>query len=312
MVGCCVVIETSDWSPEHRIQLWDTLDEVSRQADALGARIVVVVDSTHARHRAAIAARYPDIHVSQGDAGDGYYANKHRGIVEADSDLVVLTDANCMPQRRWLQVAIDAFDAAGQEVAAVQGGTHFDRDPLSRVWDAVWWARSTWPRGPLDRLYSGNNLAFRRSAYLQHPYDPSWPHHTGSERLVGERMRAAGHRLWFEPEMRVAHNYRARLPVLRGLALVRGYYFVASRSRPATARDRLIRRVGWVLPAALPVALWPRDVANLVRRWRSVGLGRRDAWKLPAYAVVLLVHAMIAAGGAVRALRGLPPYHRPS
>ena len=307
-----MVIETSDWQPEHRIQLWDTLDEVSRQADAAGARVVLVVDVVHAEQHAAIAARYPALRVIRGTEPDGYYANKHAGILEATSDVVVLTDANCMPQPGWLEAAIRAFDAAGPRVAAIQGRTFFDRDVLSRLWDAVWWARSTWPRGPLDRLYSGNNLAFRRAAYLEHPYDPSWPHHTGSERLTGERMRAAGLQLWFEPEMRVAHNYSASPRVLVGLARVRGYYVVASRARPTSARDRAIRRLGWLAPIALPPTMWPRDVGRLLRRWQSVGLARGDAWKLPAYAVVLLIHAMIAAGGAVRALRGLPPYRRPS
>jgi hypothetical protein len=310
--SCSVVVETSDWQPDHRIQLWDVLDEVVRQADAESADVIVVVDAIHAPRRREIEARYPSARVIQGADGDGYYANKHRGLASVRTEFAVLTDANCMPQPGWLAAATRAFAEAEPSLAAVQGRTFFDRDALSRLWDAVWWARSTWPRGPVDRLYSGNNLALRMAAYRQHPYDLSWPHHTGSERLLGERFRAHGYALWLEPAMRVAHNYRASTDVLLGLARVRGYYIVASRSRPSSARDRWIRRLRWALPLALAPTLWPRDVARLLRRWRGVGLAGRDAWKLPGYVVVLLLHAMIAATGAVRALRGRPPYSRPS
>ena len=101
-----------------------------------------------------------------------YYEQKNQAARLAQGDVLVYLDSDCIPQPGWLESLLAAFDRP--DVVACAGVTSIDRDSrYSRLFAYL----SDWPiEDPgteavvLARNGCANNVAFRRTLFLAHPY----------------------------------------------------------------------------------------------------------------------------------------------
>ena len=133
------------------------------------------------------------------------YGLKNAGVRASTAPIVALLDADCQPDRGWLRMVLSAF-RANPDIAAVCGRTFYQGDDLATRVLALLTRSYLDPNERGESEFISNNAAgFRREAFLEHPL----PEKLGSfsSRIQSEAMRRAGLVLWFEPGMRVEHEF---------------------------------------------------------------------------------------------------------
>ena len=279
-----IIVETSNWHPKHQIQLWDTLRALEGQSyprDRL--EILVVLDIAHHSDETQIVGSYPWVHTVLAPAGLTYYELKNFGASRASGDILAMTDADCVPCPVWVEELVRSFAEAGPRPAAVQGRTRFLDRPLARAWEASWWSRSFEEEGPIDRLYTSNNVAFRREVYADHHFLPGSPLRTGLERLLTRQLVKAGFGLWLNPRMVVHHNYSPTVREISQQGLVRGYYFMTLRRTYPQGLDYVVKKLGLLAPVICSPLLLIKDIVRIFRKAPKMGIRGRELLKLPLY-----------------------------
>jgi GT2 family glycosyltransferase len=155
------------------------------------------------------------------------------GIKAIDCDILLFTDDDVIPPSDWVGKLVRWFERP--EVAAV-GGPNFapDEDPrwakaADVAFTAKWMTAGTRygkvPPGELVEIEHnpGCNSAYRKSVLDQvGGYEPGC---IGAEDVVlDEKIRAEGHRIWFDPTAVMPH--RRRLPVRPYMQQLRNYGYV--------------------------------------------------------------------------------------
>lgn len=226
------------------------------------------------------------------------YDLKNEGARAARADLVVILDADCVPEPGWLSAAV-AHHRAHPRAAAISGRT-------------LYRARGLLPRifALLDRSYVGadrpgpagaisnNNAAFRRDVMVDLPLRNDLG--TFGSKLHSEAIAAAGGALRYEPAMVVRHAYGGwRMQRLARLHM--GYAMARHRRLDPAARHAWMFGIGAAgLPFILAMAV-AGSWKNCLRRARGYGV---RWWQVPlAMAVAVPVHAM-EMPGVLLALRG--------
>jgi GT2 family glycosyltransferase len=293
-----VVVDTSTWEVEHHVQLGDTLRALEAQSyprDRI--EIVVVLESRHAARRDELARAHPRSRIVLASPDLSYYELRNVGARAALGEILAMTDADCVPCPGWVEEIVRSFAEAPPGTAAVQGRTRFLPRPLARAWDPGWWPGSFAAEGPIDRLYTGSNVAFRAEAYRRNQYPAGVPLLSGLERVLGRELRRAGHTLWFNPRMVVHHTYTPRAREIVQQGLVRGYYFMALRRTHPQGWDHLVKRLSVLAPLVCGPALLLKDVLRVVQRARALGLTGRQALKIPLYALLQAPFDLVVMAG---------------
>lgn len=146
----------------------------------------------------------PGVRVIASDAR-GSYALKNVGIQAARADLVIVLDADCVPQPGLIRAGVEAMRRWPDAVGISGRTTYPGRSTLERALALL--SRSYVDRGnpgPI-RLLSTNNMIVRRSVFCadQFPADLG----AFAYRLLTERLLRQGGKLYFEPGMRVIHDF---------------------------------------------------------------------------------------------------------
>lgn len=100
-----------------------------------------------------------------------YYMLKNRAAVEARGVLVAFIDCDVLPEADWLKCILEPF--SDPSVGAVQGVTRVDpKSALERGLAVAWLFPFLTAQGELSEKgrVIANNVAFRRSVLLRHPY----------------------------------------------------------------------------------------------------------------------------------------------
>lgn len=162
---------------------------------------VVVVDASERRldhvRRRFPAVRWLD-YVPPAGVATTIPHQRNAGVRAAVGDPVVFIDAGCIPVRGWLARLVAPL-LAGREavvcggVSSMDGAPHYERTRRSLPVDYV---------EDCPTL----NLAFRRDVFdAVGGFDESFAY--GSDIDFAWRVRAAGHRIRFEPDAAVAHDW---------------------------------------------------------------------------------------------------------
>jgi len=240
----------------------------------------------------------PGVRVIASDSR-GSYALKNAGVQAATADLVMVLDADCVPDRSWVRAGVKAMRERPDAVAISGRTTYPGRSTLERALGLL--SRSYVDRGNAGpaRLLSTNNMIVRRTTFCSNPL----PADAGpfAYRLVTERLLREGGKLYFEPTMRAVHDFEG-WPMERDLRRQVGWTSMRIRQiDPSIPGARVVRRLG---PAAVPLLYAYRlmeSAGHSFRLPRHFGLHRRHIPLLLVLAA--LVHAF-ELPGMFAALRG--------
>jgi glycosyltransferase involved in cell wall biosynthesis len=176
-------------------------------SSALEPRQVIVVDSGSTDGTQAIVESFPTrlIQITPEDFTYGYALNL--GVANVDADVVATLSAHSLPANAdWLRNLIKPF--AQPRVAGVYGRQlpRATATVLELIGMRLTGVLSDSPR-LLDRrpLFSNANGAFRRSLWLEHPFDERVG---GAEDIAWVRtMQERGYLIAYEPTARVYHSH---------------------------------------------------------------------------------------------------------
>ena len=191
-----------------------TLDAIF-QPGALAPRQVVVVDSGSTDGTQAIVKGFPAtlIQISPHEFTYGYALNL--GVANVDAEIVATLSAHSLPTGDdWLRNLIQPFKSP--RVAGVYGRQR-PRSNATLPELLGMWLTGVLSEAPrlLDRrpLFSNANGAFRRSLWLEHPFDEEIG---GAEDIAWVRtMQERGYLIAYQPTAIVYHSHGE--PILRHL-----------------------------------------------------------------------------------------------
>lgn len=253
-----------------------TLASVYRQATALGERCEIVVvdascgrlDHIWRRHKASV--RWLPFQPPAG-VTLSFPHQRNAGVRSTLGEMIVFTDAGCMPEAGWLaRLTAPLYD--GEEVTA-----GLTRGTSARI--GFHWVP---PFADLDRRYLGAagaaNLAFRRSAFdAVGGFDERFEY--GEDTDFTWRLVDAGYRIRYVPDAVVRHDFGTWRRQLR-----RSYVYGKARGRlyakhPSRLRHIVRDEPGVVaypvfllgLPLTLVFPLYPALLLMALWRNRSRG-----------------------------------------
>jgi cellulose synthase/poly-beta-1,6-N-acetylglucosamine synthase-like glycosyltransferase len=219
------------------------------------------------------------VHFDRSDVPLSPAKARNRGTVQAQGDVIVFTDADCIAQPDWLFVLSERF--ADPAVVVVGGGVDFRSDNYWTLSDNIsmfYEYLAIHQAGERMQLPS-LNLAIRREAFEQvGGFDERYPRSSNEDGDLTIRLRLQGHRLYFEPRSVVAHQpFRNRLWDLLKHGYYQGMYstkldsrYVGEKGLPGWLRTR----VGLIcLPPLLSAGVMVRAFSKflaLLRYWYIV------------------------------------------
>lgn len=182
---------------------------------------------------------------------------RNRGAWEAKGDILVFTDADCIPRSNWLEILISRFKEPG--VTVVGGGIeispHWNYWTLADNLNMFYEYLAIHPPGERRQLPS-LNLAIRRETFMEvGGFDERYPRPSGEDADLTIRLRKFGHRLFFEPRAVVEHYPpRDRLIDLLRHAYYQGMYSAKIDRRYADEEGLpILLRARWALITFAPL-----------------------------------------------------------
>ncbi len=226
------------------------------------------------------------------------YGLKNHGVRAAQTPLVAIVDADCIPNESWLTRLMAAFERY-PDAAAVSGRTIYPgRSTVERMLALL--SRSYLDPGGRGstRFISGNAAGFKREVFLKHALPED--HGAFASRLQSEAMLRAGANFRFEPGMVVVHDFLGWL-MERDIRRNIGYGTIRTRLHDSRLPYAWLTRLG-VLSVPLITS------AKTFDSWRdclrcSSNYGVR--WfELPATFVLAVVVNLLEVPGMLDAFRG--------
>lgn len=264
----------------------DTLEALLAQDYPPGRLEIIAVDNRSTDQTAAVMCRYP-VHVVVERRVQSSYAARNTGLTVARGNVLLFTDADCLPDRDWARALVaaladeDAGAAAGriEPAAATTLVERFQID--ERVLDAA----NAFTRPPLPFAQTAN-AAYRRTIFERVGlFDPTLV--SGGDLDMAWRMQRAGWGLAYAPNALVRHRHRKTFRGLVRLYAKNGHGAALLGERYASYAPyqslrvpvcRVKEMVGdfAAFAAGLPAAIWRRDRYATVRPLFKLGLHLGD------------------------------------
>jgi GT2 family glycosyltransferase len=274
-----------------------TLDGLTGQADGLEpAAEIVVVDASDGRldgiRRELPQVRWIDFARPAG-VRVSIPHQRNAGVRAARGEIVVFTDAGCLPRPGWLAALVEPIATGGEDVAAGAVASPGDRAALHDSRPEAMRALGYLPE------CATINMALRRSCWeAVGGFDESFEY--GSDIDFSWRLVDAGHRIRAVPDAVVEHDWgdtrrRLRRSFQYGRARARLYRKHRDRRRRAWRTDPMVVAYPLFLlglPLTLRFPLYPALLAIPAWRNRSDGAAR-----------VLADHLVFGAGVLAEVLR---------
>ncbi len=283
---------------------------ISSQVSRASRIEVIVVDdgSTDATVLLARAAGARVIEARKAGERGNCAAARNRGAAESRGDPIVFVDADCVVADDWLEHLLRAHERGativGGSLALPPGLPATARCDYYCGWYLIHpAARAGWvPHHPPP------NLSVRRVAFLstsgyttEAPYD-----FANEERFWQRELKAAGHRIYFEPKAIAYHYNRPGFGNLMRRNYRWGYTAVEVKSQTGVARAAWLYRYPWLVIAVSPL-LAIAHTAFILICWVRVRIFE-PVLMLPAILVSRLAYV---SGMVVGALRWLQVKRKP-
>ena len=285
--------EEKSWEDLRRaLRAW--VDQEGAPADEF-----ILVESSRFKSQipSDVSGIIPDMTILYTDA-ESSYELKNRAVEAATGDWLVIVDADCIPQRSWLQV-LRAAIAEHPDVAAVSAKTMYPgRSRMERMLGLL--SRSYLDPGGrgLTRFISGNAACFRRGVYRRHPL----PVGLGAfaSRIQSEAFLRDNETLLFDPELVVVHDFEG-WPMERDIRRNHGYSTIITRLRDDRLPHARLVRAG-VMAIPLIVAGKTLDsIRDCLRCFRHYNV---KTYELPLVWVLTVVTHILEIPGMWQAFRG--------
>ena len=252
---------------------WATLRETYRHLAAQDYReavefLLVETDTAACAIPADVLELLPGLRVVT-TAGISSFDLKNAGAEAAQSDFVVILDADCRPAAGWWR-SLYEHRLAHPEAAVISGRTFYEGGGLlARVFAVI--DRTYVDAGDpgATQAISNNNAGFSRQILLDHPFSNevgpfgSEPH--------SDRIKASAAPLRFEPGMLAYHAFT-------GWGMVReerrhiGFSLTRYRQLHPNARNGWMVRYPWLWMAYLVSASTASDVRRSLRFGSAYGI----------------------------------------
>ena len=227
--------------------------------------------------------------------GKHYYALRNHAATVATGELLLCADSDILPEPGWIRAMLDHAMASPQH-QVVAGRTHLDPAGLVGKAFAAGWIFE--PRSEDDststdkRHFWANNVLFRRSCFLSHPYEE----HTATGetrnacRRLAERLVAEGIEIHTVGAARAAHPppNGLRHCLIRGLAEGRDHGVYWASGGKGRVR-RLLRS---------PAFAWSRFRKSLVRGVRDRRTIGASVLELPMIWLIMGGYSLLLVAGA--------------
>ena len=171
---------------------------------------VIVVDDGSTDDTAAIARRLGAQVISQDHSGAG--AARNRGAQAARGELLLFTDADCVPVPDWVERLVEALNR--EEVAAARGVTTSEQaEPAARFaqleYDEKYRQLARHDNVEFVATYSA---AYRRDAFWRFGgFDEGFVGATSEDQELSFRLAREGLRIAFVPAAAVRHHHHTSL-----------------------------------------------------------------------------------------------------
>ena len=206
--------------------LRSTLTALAQQDGEVSAEWLLCENKASARSMPDdIRGMLPNLKLVLSDEG-GSYELKNAGFQAATSNCVAMLDADCVPAQDWLKSAVAAMKAL-PKVAVISGRTVYPAAGLTEQILSLL-SRSYVDRGVSGptRFISNNNSIWRRDVYLKNLLPSGLGPFAG--RMQSERIMRTGYQLWFDPTVRVIHDFEG-WPMESDIRRNTGYGTIISR-----------------------------------------------------------------------------------
>ena len=225
------------------------------------------------------------------------YELKNRAAEAATGDWLAIVDADCIPQRSWLQVLRDAI-AEHPAAAAISAKTMYPgRSRMERMLGLLSRSYLDPGRRGQTRFISGNAACFQREVYRRHPL----PVGLGAfaSRIQSEAFLRDNETLLFDPELVVVHDFEG-WPMEWDIRRNHGYSTVITRLRDDRLPYARVVRAG-VMAIPLIVAGKTFDsVRDCLRCYRQYNV---KLYELPLALALTLVTHLLEIPGMLAAYR---------
>ena len=215
--------------------LGSCLEGLGNQSASSERYEVIVVDDGSVDRSAEVAKRYPVRYLHQSNRGPACARNA--GVREASGDVLLFTDADCVPDHEWIVEMLKPFENA--EVSGVKGAYRTrQREMAARFAQAEFEDRyDLLLKSPSIDMVDTYSAGFRREVFLEAGgFDESFPVANNEDTDLSYRLVTAGHRLVFAPDALVYHLHPASLTRYLRIKFWRGYWrLVVYRRYPQKA-----------------------------------------------------------------------------
>lgn len=203
MMGMSVVIPVYNGQTTIRSCLDHLLEQ---QAKFPGLEIVVVDDASTDGTR-NILIRYPSVRTLVQSSNQGPAAARNRGAAEASGEIVLFTDADCVPCDGWLAAMIAPFHE-DRRVVGVKGVYRTRQREITARFVQLEYEDKYDKMRKADAIdfIDTYSAAYRRSVFLEMGgFDCHFPVACAEDVELSFRMAERGYRMVFNPKAAVFH-----------------------------------------------------------------------------------------------------------
>ncbi len=167
---------------------------------------IIVVDDGSRDSTIETAGKFGVKILAQKHAGPA--AARNRGARNAGGEIILFTDADCIPDRDWLREMLAPFK--DRKIVGVQGSYETRQESLIARF-AQFEIEQRYERLAKRKYidFMGTySAAYRRKLFLKfRGFDESFPGASGEDPELSFRLSKAGYRMLFNPRARVYHNH---------------------------------------------------------------------------------------------------------
>ncbi len=180
------------------------LSALTKQTHPADSYEVIVVDDGSTDLTGKIAQDYAVRYIRQVNQGPA--AARNNGVRQARGDIILFTDADCVPDNNWISEMLKPFDEA--QVAAVKGAYRTRQHSLSARFAQLEFEERFELLKKADSIdmVDTYSAGFRRDIFLElGGFDTSFPVANNEDTELSYRMSAQGYKMVFSPQAIVCH-----------------------------------------------------------------------------------------------------------